>query len=234
MKKSDREAWTGFRRPELFKGLSGKGLHLVILDTQIAEVLNRYIRDPSIETIVDYGSGDGCWTEYVARKHPLKQVWGYEWNTTLIELARMRCADLKNVKFIEADISKQWHHQCDLFFAIGLLEHFSEHKKVLSHLVSTLRKDGFCILSVPNATDINYVTQRCNLSPAEVEGKDRVIGTKYGYEEYWSPRYFKEVMEEAGLTLLELWTVNRWSSPGLFCVAQKRGPSLLSRILRMR
>jgi len=221
LSKSNRDSWTKFRRTTLFSGPPVKGWSIAVYDEQMAEVLNRYARPSTVKVIVEYGSGDGVWTEYLTRKHPLKEIWGYEWNHTLINLANQRCKGLKKVGFVEADVSEHVHAGCDLFFAFGVIEHFSNHVAVLSKWVSTLRRGGACILNAPNLDNLEWILSRTTLKLPDIQGKERVVTDTYGYEEIWSPKYFVSVIERAGLKLLEHWVVDRWHEHAQVAVCVK-------------
>ena len=203
MSKSKKELWTPFRRPQLFVGA------VSTYDEQMAEVLNRYIRPLGVDLIIEYGCGDGCWIEYLAEKYPLKHFFGYEWNKTLINIARKRCGNLDNTSFVEADISLKWHEGCDLFFAFGVLEHFEMHVTVLKDLISGLNRGGVCVLNVPNLAAVEYCVKRHGLKKEDL-AKDRVVTKSYGYEELWSPKYFVSMLQKAGLKVLEHWVTDRW------------------------
>jgi len=214
LSKSNKQLWTAYRRPHLFTGPP------LIADEQIAEVLNRHIRPLKKKLIIEYGCGDACWIEYLAEKHALKQFIGYEWNETLINIARKRCERLSNVSFVKADISEKWHKGCDLFFTLGVLEHFQEHIQVLKNLVEGLNSGGVCILIVPNLAAKDHMRKRFGLKNEDLL-KERVITKSYGYEELWSPPYFISVLERAGLHVLEHWVIDRWHEREQVAVALK-------------
>lgn len=217
---SNKDLWTPFRRPTLFRGPEIEGWSVAVYDEQMAEVLNRYISPVQRQMIVEYGNGDGCWLEYLAFRYPLKTFVGYEWNPTLLSVAKQRCVRLKNVSFVEADISQKWHPVCDVFYAFGVLEHFEKHVFVLQNLVSGLKPKGICIVNVPSLIDTDYVYKRYGLKKEDVL-KDKVVTTGYGYEEVWSPKYFSSVISQAGLCILEHWVVDRWHEHAQVIVASR-------------
>ncbi len=58
--------------------------------------------------VADFGCGPGKMLPYLSEK--FRTVYGYDFSDKLLEFARKRCADLKNVHIAQADLSKPVDH----------------------------------------------------------------------------------------------------------------------------
>jgi len=158
------------------------------------------------KTVVDYGAGDGIWSEYLSRNNPTRRFIAVEWNKDLYEYAiTVRKPGLDNLEVVQADMSEpEGIFACDFFFCFGGLEHFSEHAKVLKAWVDRLSLDGKCIVTVPNLLNREFLKNRCGINPEDVLGEERVVTASYGYEELWAPNHLAKVVMDSGLELMEL------------------------------
>jgi len=217
--KSKKESWSGYANRVLFESPIIKGYSIAEYDKQLSSLLLKYIRPRW--RIVEYGTGNGCWLRYLASLCPTKLFYGYEWNPLLVQVAREKSRDFSNIKIIEGDVSEVYSNHCDLFFATEVITHFSEHKRVLSNWVNGLGKDGICILTVPNLENTSWVMERFNLSLEDILNQDRIITDSYGYDEIWSSKYFREVLESSSLEVLEMWSMERWHEHELVSASRK-------------
>jgi len=200
MKKSDKEAWTCFNmgRP-LFKIP-----HLKRYDKYLCQVYQEIIKGK--KKVVEYGCADGVWLEYLATNNPSRQFIGVEWNESLYKYAiGVRKPGLDNLDFILADMSEpEGIIECDVFWSLGGIEHFSDSLKVLSAWVDKLTPDGLCFLTVPNLMNREWMKRRHGkISPDTYMGKDKVITDSYGYAEIWAPNHFITLAINAGLEVME-------------------------------
>ncbi len=200
MKKSDKDRWTGFNMGRsLFRTV-----RLQEHDRYLIRVYQELIKGK--KTVVEYGCGDGVWLEYLATNNPSRQFIGVEWNESLFKYATgVRKPGLDNLDFILADMSEpEGVIECDVFWSLGGIEHFSDSLKVLSAWVDKLSPDGLCFLTVPNLMNREWMNKRHgNIPPEDYLGEDNVITDSYGYAEIWAPNYFITTAMKAGLEVLE-------------------------------
>lgn len=200
MTKSDVNQWGSFNlgRPLfLTKGIED-------YDRWMARKLAKLLRGKQV--IVDYGAGDGVWSEYLASNYPTKKFIAVEWNKTTYEyMVTVRKPGLPNLETVQADMTVDAGViPCDFFLCFGGLEHSSDHAEVLKRWVSKLSPGGECIITVPNLLSREWLKTRCGIDPKDVAGQDRVVTDSYGYEELWAPNYLAKFAMEAGLEIMEL------------------------------
>lgn len=200
MPKSNVAEWSGFNlgRP-LF---TTQGIEEY--DRWMARKLQQLMKNK--KTVVDYGAGDGLWSEYLARNNPTRQFVAVEWNKRLFEYAvTVRKPGLSNLEVVKADMSEpEGVFPCNFFFCFGGLEHFSEHVKVLRAWADKLTPGGQCIVTVPNLLNREWLKSRCGIDEETVRGLDRYVTKSYGYEELWTPNYLAQVVISTGLEIMEL------------------------------
>ena len=193
-RQSSKEAWSNFNvGRKLFT-------YMADYDRNMARLLTGICQKKQV--IVEYGCGDGIWTEYLAKQFPTKQFIGVEWNENLAQYARVkRFQNLKNVEFHQEDAT-QFYVDCDLFFAFGVVEHFDEASNVMKKWTEHLSPNGFAVITAPNLLNSLHNVRRHKLTLEEIESKDEVVVTSYGFEQLWSHNVFIKKVMDAGLELL--------------------------------
>lgn len=193
-RQSTREAWSNFNvGRKLFTYMADYDRNLARLLTGICQTK---------KVIVEYGCGDGIWTEYLAKQFPKKQFIGVEWNQNLADYARTkRFKGLSNVTLYQEDAT-QFYVDCDLFFAFGVVEHFNEASDIIKHWTNHLSPNGFAVITAPNLLNSIYNSRRFKLSLEEIQDKNEVIVNAYGFEQLWSHNTFLQKIMDAGLEIL--------------------------------
>lgn len=113
---------------------------------------------PTPKTILDAGSGEGCYSFYLARRFPQAQVIGIELDEELVANSKLILSKLRlpNLKFIQADIvTYAPRTYFDLICSIDVLEHVGEDEVVLRNLRSALQPNGVVLLHVPQQHQMN-------------------------------------------------------------------------------
>ena len=97
-------------------------------------------------SVLDLGSGIGCWTEYFAQQ--FARVVTVEASRPLFEALEKRCASLLNVKYILGDVMRfKPEDQYELVFLGGMLMYLNEQdvSALLRKLIHSLRPGGIIL-----------------------------------------------------------------------------------------
>jgi trans-aconitate methyltransferase len=216
VKSSDREAWGTLNVGRmLFTNMPG-------YDRAIADVLCQLINHNK-ETIVELGCGDGIWLEFLARLFPEKQFVGVEWNRQILSYAReKRLKGFKNVTLYQKDATK-FAVNCDMFYGLGFIEHFSNPVKILRKWTDHLSPNGFAVLTVPNLLNSIYISRRFELPLEKIIYEDEVSTDVYGLTNLWSCNTFIKKIMDAGLEMLHFRVIDELESEKpMLAVAFKR------------
>lgn len=131
--------WTAARPsilgPYMMEGFgfpTGAGQYRFDAETGIVRRLTRGLDDNG--SVLDLGSGIGCWTEHFARR--FGSVVSVEASPTLYQTMKRRCAPYPNVLAVHSDVLRfEPHGAFELVFLGGLLMYLNE-----SDVVNLLRK----------------------------------------------------------------------------------------------
>jgi trans-aconitate methyltransferase len=97
-------------------------------------------------SVLDLGSGIGCWTEYFAQQ--FARVVTVEASRPLFEALKERCASLPNVEYILGDVMRfEPEDQYELVFLGGMLMYLNEQdvSALLRKLIQSLRPGGIIL-----------------------------------------------------------------------------------------
>jgi len=193
-RQSNKQAWSTFNLGrKLFTTIPAFDHYLTDL---LSEICNNKQR------VVEYGCGDGIWLEYLAQKFPDNQFVGVEWTDRLYEYAKnIRLKNLQNIKLYHKDATTI-SVDCDFFYSLGVLEHFSDAVAVLKSWTEHLAPNGFALTIVPNLLNTIYNMQRFQLTLDQLKGKKEVVHNCYGFEQLWSHNTILKIVMEAGLEVL--------------------------------
>lgn len=220
MKKSDKDAWTGFNMGRSLFDTPGVEPYDAFITSFIQGILN------DKDTAVEYGCGDGVWLRYLAKNNPGTKFIGVEWNDSLYDYCMAQPAK-GNLEFVQADISEpEGVFECDVCWSLGGIEHFSEPVTVLKPWVDKLSPDGICFLTVPNLMNRERLKRRFGLPPEVYLGVDWVALDVFGYQEIWAPNYFIRVAMKAGLEVMELGTISGLKAAPLYLKGLRRSDQL--------
>lgn len=102
--------------------------------------------------VLDIGCNDGTFTKIILDKSHASGVVGIDVVKKTIDWAGKHWKRNKKMKFIVADASKLPFKSgtFDAVFALEVLEHVFDPKKVLSEIKRVLKKEGYAVLLVPS------------------------------------------------------------------------------------
>lgn len=110
------------------------------------------------KNVADFGCGPGKMLPYLAEK--FRTVYGYDFSDKLLESARKRCADLKNVHIAQADLSLPVAHlqMVDVIVSLNavLMPDPNLRMSFLQGMASRLNPGGHLILNVPSVESLLY------------------------------------------------------------------------------
>lgn len=97
------------------------------------------------------------------------------------------------------------HNEFDFATCIGSLEHFPNPEKGIMEMARVIKKDGVCLIHVPNLMFLGhiYMTYRYGIMPSE--GKQSFSETFYTYEGW------KNLLQKNGLRVIKCDVVNDMS-----------------------
>jgi SAM-dependent methyltransferase len=108
--------------------------------------------------VADFGCGPGKMLPYLSEK--FRTVYGYDFSDKLLESARKRCADLKNVHIAQADLSQPVEHlpMVDVIVSLNavLMPDPDLRTNFLHGMASRLNSGGHLILNVPSVESLLY------------------------------------------------------------------------------
>ena len=98
--------------------------------------------------VADLGCGPGFSTELIARLFPHAEIIGVDHSEKALQMAQAR---LPGIQFEKLDIG-QWTpvKPYDLIFSNGALQWLPNHRHLVPKLLSSVEKDGFLALQIPN------------------------------------------------------------------------------------
>ncbi len=134
-------------------------------------------------SVVDIGCGDGAKLHrYIEPFCSLITGWD------IPEMVKLCKEDYPNQQWLECDLEK---YQCvsvsaDVVICADVIEHIKNIDNVFNHIISSMNKDGVCVLSTPN---IDTVTD-------EVKQNEKHCNA-------WNRKSFCEVIESYGLDIIK-------------------------------
>ena len=134
-----------------------------ILNNVISLATHKFIKKQAVSDTCKYickthirvldiccGSGDIC--EIFAKKSPAAEILGIDFSQKMLELAQKKCKNLKNVQFIQFDVTNLKNLNCgefDICFIIFGLRNLPSVENFLNDIKFVLNKDGiFSILDL--------------------------------------------------------------------------------------
>lgn len=111
-------------------------------------------RVSSSANILDVGCGPGLLIEQLAQNFT-GEIVGLDISPKMIEFAKKRCSDFKNVEFINTDIeSAGTNKKFDAIVCMNSFHHYNDHVNVLKDLGKLLNEDGTIILLDPHRDNL--------------------------------------------------------------------------------
>lgn len=104
-------------------------------------------------SVLDAGSGIGCYTLEFARQHPKSIVEGWDLDKNDVAASRLisRERNISNAIFSVRNLTRvpQKKKKYDFIFTIDVLEHIRAYKNVLGHFHTLLKSGGYLYIHVP-------------------------------------------------------------------------------------
>ena len=107
--------------------------------------------EPTGGKILDIGCADGVFTEIICRQSKADKVIGIDVRQSSLNWAKKHWKKYSRIKFQKGDAHnlKFKNGTFDAVFAIEILEHVFEPRKVLSEVKRVMKKGGYAIFLVP-------------------------------------------------------------------------------------
>jgi len=124
-------------------------------------------------------------------------AWGIDLSAPTVRQARAAFAtnplhgvqaDVRDIPFAD--------NSFDAIYSMGTIEHFDETERAVAEMARVLKPGGRAIIGVPNRHDPF-------LRPLFVEALYAVGAYGYGFEKSYSRRSLREMLERAGLTVID-------------------------------
>lgn len=191
------------------------------------------------DSVLDIGCGVGKWVKYLIEKNV--NCIGIDSSKMAIKRAKSLLRTVgkeETVSIGDALRLKFQEESFDGIVSFGLLEHFPNHEEILRRWMLMVRKGGRLVLTVPNANRLDWLIWNAlwvNVLKSrrwiKVLPRSRgFITTFHGYEERWTPTYFKRVCRRAGLKTVISKTIFTLPAP-LFYHLSNRLPSHIFQLM---
>ncbi len=122
-----------------------------ILLNKIEQVLeNKLINKKGNLSVADFGSGDGYYCCWLAKKIPESTIYGFDISKSMVNKAKKRADELNipNTRFFCEDIASR-RNKFDLLLILAVLQHFVDEEEIsqkISQINNNIRKGGHVIL----------------------------------------------------------------------------------------
>lgn len=148
-------------------------------------------------SILDAGSGIGCYTLEFARQHPKSIVEGWDLDKNDVAASRLisRERNISNAIFSVRNLTRvpQKKKKYDFIFTIDVLEHIRAYKNVLGHFHMLLKSGGYLYIHVPQIHQKRFF---------------KCFGT-WSHEEHFregfSPDQMKKDLKKTGFQIIDCW-----------------------------
>ncbi|MBA7600154.1 Ubiquinone biosynthesis O-methyltransferase [subsurface metagenome] len=187
---------------------------------KVKAILNSHFKAGDL--ILDIGCGVGKWVVYLIQNN-IKCI-GVDSSKIAVQKANeglIRMGIDPVVKLGNATELEFKRESFDGIIAFGLIEHFPNHKQVLSKWVSLLKFGGRIIISLPNALRIDWLVwdalwinllKRHKLIKISLKASGFVT-TFHGYEERWTPGYVNRLLQSVSLKNIKIQTLYTLLAP---------------------
>lgn len=114
----------------------------------------------SPKTILDIGSGIGCYSFFMAKKYPNAKIVGWEIDKNKLMFAKgvQKEFGVTNTKFAFGDIVKnhEGRNIYDFMIIIDVLEHIKDYKIVLKNMYRLLKIKAYVYIHVPHVHQVRH------------------------------------------------------------------------------
>lgn len=102
-------------------------------------------------SILDAGSGIGCYTLALSRRYTQASVFGIDNSrkNMLIGKNMAKITSIENAKFLVGNLENSIDRTFDFIICIDVLEHIEEYQKVLKNFYRMLKPEGYLYIHVP-------------------------------------------------------------------------------------
>ncbi len=116
------------------------------------QILKNFVKRGS--SILECGCAPARWLAYFAVEYDC-EIWGIDNNSTIglnLSKKNLQMQGIEEFTLIKGDVNHLPMQDAtfDVVFSTGLLEHFSEPKKIVKEMTRVLKPDGLLIIKIPN------------------------------------------------------------------------------------
>ena len=115
------------------------------------QILKNFVKRDSL--ILECGCAPARWLAYFADEYNC-EIWGIDNSTVGLDISKknLQMQSIEGFTLIRGDIDHLPFCDAtfDVVFSDGLLEHFSEPKKIVKEMARVLKKSGLLIIKIPN------------------------------------------------------------------------------------
>lgn len=165
-----------------------------------------YLKPTSGGRVLEVGSEDGCFTEWIDRRWPNVSVEGLERDPLHAEATRRWALEHRRTKltFRQGDLLElPPSGEYDLIFCLDVLGYISDDKRAVRTLAAALKPGGRLVVHQPNICYRRFGGHRQEISPA-LAGQITAGHVRHGY----APEALRALLEgDGGLRVerLEAW-----------------------------
>lgn len=114
----------------------------------------------SPKTILDVGSGIGCYSFHMAKRFPRARVTGWEIDRSKLAYSQQLSKEFQaeNTAFVFGDIVNppKKKNSFDLITIIDVMEHIPDYKKALNNMYTLLNPSGYVYIHVPQIKQVRF------------------------------------------------------------------------------
>ncbi|MFQ6060205.1 MAG: class I SAM-dependent methyltransferase [Thermoplasmata archaeon] len=179
------------------------------IDTKLLDMINRYIKNAEAQWVIVVACGSGEFLEALSDSNPTIQLVGIDDDEKVIATARERLKGRKvmlwNEDFTKLSLPKA---KADVVIALNLVQNYPNSLRTIRLLGGFT--EGYLILSAPNLDNKDYarwiLNEVAELSTQEELNREKVVTEIGGYCEIWTMDYFRDMVEGAGMRIVEVMT----------------------------
>ena len=117
-------------------------------------IVKKLANEINFDSILDAGCGDREFSFFLAKKYPNAKIDACDLSKEMIDLCKEIQKHLKtcNISFFVQDlVTYKSHDTYDFIFSNHVLGHIIKNRLVISNLVSSINKNGYIYIQIPNA-----------------------------------------------------------------------------------
>jgi ubiquinone/menaquinone biosynthesis C-methylase UbiE len=200
----------------LAKGWDKPGVSLGENDIKMLEKTKTYLNDDS--NVLDYGCATGSIAVELARQ--VKEVYGLDISSKMLEKAQSKATGKNNIKFIQGTIDDKrlQEESFDVITAFNILHLTADYRQAISRAGKLLKRGGYLVTETPCLGQ--------NIFPNVLQNIPVIILSRIGILQklsIFSANKLRETISQAGFRLVELEYVSIRPLTVIFITARKDG-----------